>query len=267
MQYIQSKSLARRGQANVWISYDNITGYLVYPNCPYDYCKPPSLLTSINLNYPSGANAQCAFDRSDLLCGSCQPGLSLSIGSSRCISCPSYWPALLVIIVIAAIIAGIVLVAVLLTLNMTVAVGTLNGWIFYANVLAANRSILLPFSEQNYITVFISWLNLELGLDTCFIEGMDAYFKTWLQLAFPAYVICLVVMVIIICSFSSKFSNLIGKKGSSGNFGHIDLLSYASLLEVIFKALAYANLQYQDCSYTVVCGYQMQLLHTSVKNT
>jgi hypothetical protein len=97
-------------------------------------------------------------------------------------------PVLLVVIVIAAIVAGIVLVAVLLTLNMTVAVGTLNGLIFYANVLAANRSILLPFSEQNYITVFISWLNLELGLDTCFIEGMDAYTKTWLQLAFPAYV-------------------------------------------------------------------------------
>ena len=248
----QSESLVRQGQTNVWIAYDNTTGYLVYPNCPYDYCKPLNLLTYINLNYPSGADAQCAFNRSDVLCGSCQLGLSLSIGSSRCISCPSYWPVLLVVIVIAAIIAGIILVAVLLILNMTVAVGTLNGLIFYANVLAANRTILLPFSEQNYITVFISWLNLELGLDTCFIEGMDAYTKTWLQLAFPTYVICLVVMIIIICSFSSKFSNLIGKKDPVATLATLILLSYAKFLEIIFKALAYANLQYQDGSHTVI---------------
>ncbi len=114
------------------------------------------------------------------------------------------------------------------------------------------RSIILPFSEQNYVTVFILWLNLELGLDTCFIEGMDTYIKTWLQLAFPAYVICLVVIVIIICSFSSKFSNLIGKKDPVATLATLILLSYANLLEVIFKALAYANLQYQDGSHTVV---------------
>ena len=91
----QGESFVRQGQTNAWISYDNTTGYLVYPNCPYDYCKPLNLLTSINLNCPSGADAQCAFNRSDVLCGSCQPGLS---GSSQCISCPSYWPVLLVFI-------------------------------------------------------------------------------------------------------------------------------------------------------------------------
>ena len=54
----QSESFVRRqGQTNVWISYDYTSGYLVYPNRPYDYCKPLNLLTSINLNYPSGADA------------------------------------------------------------------------------------------------------------------------------------------------------------------------------------------------------------------
>lgn len=42
----QSESFVRQGQTNVWISYDNTTGYLVYPNCPYDYCKPLNLLIS-----------------------------------------------------------------------------------------------------------------------------------------------------------------------------------------------------------------------------
>ena len=88
----------------------------------------------------------------------------------------------------------------LLVLNMTVAVGTINGLTFYANVVYANKSILLPFQETNFIIVFISWLNLELGIDTCYFPGMDTYTKTWIQLSFPSYVIYLVVLVIIIIS-------------------------------------------------------------------
>ena len=84
-------------QSKVWISIindtnSNVTGYLVYPSCPFDYClhtSPP-----INLNLDNGADAQCSSNRSSLLCGSCQHGLSLSLGSSRCLPCPNYWPVL-----------------------------------------------------------------------------------------------------------------------------------------------------------------------------
>ena len=102
--------IRRESQSKAWISYVNdtkITGYLVYSNCPYDYCNSFSL--PVNLNKPNGADAQCAFNHSSLLCGSCQPELSLSLGSSCCLSCPSYWPALLITITIAAILAGICL--------------------------------------------------------------------------------------------------------------------------------------------------------------
>ena len=211
----------------------NINGYLlIYPNCPFDYC----LLTSppVDLSQPNGADAQCVFNRSSLLCGSCQRGLSLSFGSSRCLPCPIYWPMLLIAITIAAILAGLALVALLLVLNMTVTVGTSNGLIFYANVVYANKSILLPFKETNFNTVFISWLNLELGFDTCYFQGMDTYTKTWLQLAFPVYVILLVVLVIIISSYSTKFSNLIGKKDPVATLATLILLSYTKLLEACF---------------------------------
>ena len=80
---------------------------------------------------------------------------------------------------------------------MTVAVGTLNGLIFYANVVYVNKSILLPFQETNFVTVFISWLNLDLGIDTCYFPGMDTYIKMWLQFAFPVYVLLLVYLVIL----------------------------------------------------------------------
>ena len=241
--------LIKKPQSRAWISYINdsdLTGYLVYPNCPFDYCLSTS--PPVYLNQPNGADTLCAFNRSSLLCGSCQPGLSLSLGSSRCLLCPSYWPALLISITIAAILAGLALVTLLLVLNMTVAIGTLNGLIFYANVLYANKSILLPFQQTNFITVFISWLNLDFGIDTCFFPGMDTYIKTWLQLAFPAYIIFLVVMVIIISSYSTKFSNLIGKNDPVATLATLILLSYAKLVEICFKSLSVGVLEYPDGS-------------------
>ena len=223
--------LVKQPQSRAWISYVNDTnrsGYLVYPNCPFDYCLSTS--PPVDLNQPNGADAQCAFNRSSLLCGSCQPGLSLSLGSSRCLLCPSYWPALLIAITIAAIFAGIALVTILLVLNMTVAVGTLNGMIFYVNVVYVNKSILLPFQETNFITVFISWLNLDLGIDICYFPGMDSNIKTWLQLAFPAYVFLLVYLVIYISSKSTKFLRKIRKKDPVATLATLIMLSYTKLI-------------------------------------
>ena len=176
---------------------------------------------------------------------SCQPDLSLSLGSSHCLLCPSYWPALLITITTAAILAGMALVGLLLVLNMTVAVGTFNGLIFYASILYANRSILLPFRGTNFIAVFVSWLNLELGIDICYIPGMDSFTKTWLQLAFPAYVMFLVVLVIIISSYSSRFSN---KKNPVATLATLILLSYARFLGISFKTLSVGILEYPDGS-------------------
>ena len=36
----------------------------------------------------------------------------------------------------------------------------LNAIIFYANVLAGNQALYLPFENINFQHVFISWLNL-----------------------------------------------------------------------------------------------------------
>ena len=242
-------SLVKWPQSRAWISYINdtdLTGYLIYPNCPFDYCLSTS--PPIDLNQPNGADAQCAFSRSSLSCGSCQPDLSISLGSSHCFQCPNYWPALLIVITIAAILAGLSLVTLLLVLNMTVAVGTINGLIFYANVVYANKSILLPFQQTNFLTVFMSWLNLDLGIDACYFPGMDTYIKTWLQLAFPAYIILLVVSVITMSSYSTKFSNLIGKKDPAATLATLILLSYAKLLEICFKSLSFGILEYPDGS-------------------
>ena len=95
-------------------------------------------------------------------------------------------------------------------LNLTVAFGTLNRLIFYANIVATNQYKFFP--STNVVTVFVSWLNLELGIDTCFFDGMDFYWKTWIQLAFPAYILLLVILVIIVSEHSVKFAETVAKK-------------------------------------------------------
>ena len=258
-QYVECNSTIKSFNrlSNVWIrdvtyGTNNNTGYLVFQHCPFDYCKDIGRDVYVNLNLPSGIDAQCAFNRTGLLCGSCPPGLSLSLGSSRCFSCPDYWPVLFISITLAAILAGVALVALILFFNMTVAVGTLNALIFYANIVATHRSILLPFPEPNFVTIFISWLNLELGIDSCYFQGMDAYTKTWLQLVFPTYIIILVVIVIVICTYSSKFSQLMGKKNPLATMATLVLISYAKFLQTVIAIMVFGILHYPNGSHEVV---------------
>ena len=236
-----------------WINYvngsDNATsGYLLYAHCPLNYCKPPSTKVEINLNIPGGADVQCADGHSGTLCGSCQSNLSLSLGSSRCIPCSTNWTKIATILV-ATFFAGICLVALLLVLNLTVAVGTLNGIILYANIVASSDSTLLPFSTPNFATVFISWLNLEIGFDTCLFDGMDAFWKTLLQLAFPVYVIFLVIMVIIISECWTKFARLVANRNPVATLATLILLSYTKFLNTIIASLSHAILVYPDGSH------------------
>ncbi len=71
--------------------------------------------------------------------------------------------------------AGFLIVIFLFVCQVTVAAGTTSGLIFYANVLAVNRSVFFPSGETNILTVFIAWLTLDLGIETCFFDGMDLY--------------------------------------------------------------------------------------------
>ena len=233
----------------VWIGYhkeDNHSGYIIYRYCPFDYCYPPTFAVKFNLNIPNGSDAQCDLNRSKLLCGACQLGFSLSLGSPQCIQCPSGWPGLFVSLILITILAGIALVAVILALNLTTAVGTLSGLIFYANVIAANFSTFVPNSHPNVLTVFVAWLNLDLGIDVCLYDGMDSYTKQWLQLAFPTYVIILVTMVIFISERSSRFSKLIGKGNPVSTLAMLILLSYTKFLRATINIFSFAILKYPD---------------------
>jgi len=117
---------------------------------------------------------QCENGRSGLLCGKCKSGLSLTLGSSKCTQCSNLHMLLLIPLAL----AGIALVLLLLICKFTVAAGTINGLVFYSNIVTVNRAIFFPPKQTNILTVFIAWLYLDLGIETCFFDGMDAYVKT-----------------------------------------------------------------------------------------
>ncbi len=233
-------------QNDFWFTFSNETipnGFLIYKYCPYDYCLSTfNVPIPINLNVPNGADMQCAFNRSGKLCGSCIPGHSLTFGSSKCLKCTNSYLALLVVFAI----AGIVLVLFLLTFNMTVATGTINGLIFYANIVIANRSAFLPDKMPAVLSVFIAWINLDLGIETCFYNGMDMHAKTLLQVVFPTYVLTLVVILIFICKYSKRFAALIGKRNPVAALATLVILSFTKFIRVIITGLSFGHLKLPD---------------------
>ena len=79
-----------------------------------------------------------------------QPWTEFISRESRCLQCHTFWAGILIVIIISGLLAGIVLVASLLILNLTVIVGTLNGLIFYVNIVAANQYKFFPTNSFVY---------------------------------------------------------------------------------------------------------------------
>ena len=237
-------------ETNIWIGLSNSTngtGFVIH-DCPFDYCveKP----VSISLSSPDSADEQCAYNRTGSLCGMCKD-LSLVFGSSRCQKCSTYYIFLLIPFAL----AGIALVVFILLFNMTVATGTIHGLIFYANILTANHSVFVPFSTPNFLTVFVSWLNLDLGIETCFYDGMDSYSKFLLQLAFPTYVFVFIGTTIVLCEVSKKFATLLGNRNPVAALCTLILLSYSKLIRTIITALQFTYFDYPDGSREIVWLY------------
>jgi len=69
---------------------------------------------------------------------------------------------------------GLALVFFLLVSKLTVATGTLSGLVFYANIVGVNRTTFIPVESTDILSVFIAWLNLDFGVETCFYKGVLA---------------------------------------------------------------------------------------------
>ncbi|XP_064388815.1 uncharacterized protein LOC135336877 [Halichondria panicea] len=229
---------------NIWIQFINTTnetGYVV-SNCAFDYCVEKPVHISL-----SNPDEQCAYNRSGVLCGECEPGLNLVLATSNCKECSNLYLLLLIPFAL----AGILLVALILVLNITIATGNIHGLIFYANVVAANRAIFFP-SVKNFLTVFVSWVNLDLGIEICFYNGMNSQGKALIQLVFPTYLFFLMLLIILLSKYFDSFSKLLSNRNPVAALGTLVLLSYSKFLRFIVAALQYTELHYPDGSTKTV---------------
>ena len=163
------EQISRESGDTFWVGYDQSHRLTVHPQCPFDNCVSHAVNFSLN-----NTDMQCAYNRSGLLCGACKNEYSLVLGTSHCRQCTNYHLYLLTVFAL----MGVALVVLLLACKLTESTGTLSGLVFYANIVGVNRTIFLPVISTDAFSVFIAWLNLDFGIETCFYNGMDAYSKT-----------------------------------------------------------------------------------------
>lgn len=229
---VSAMSITRVGDN--WIAFnfeDNCT--IAHNDCPFSYCNAESVTFTMN-----ETDLQCLSNRTGILCGMCGENLSLVLGSNNCMKCSNAYLTLLIPFAL----LGLLLVALLIALNLTVAVGTINGLIFYANIVKINEPLFFPGGSHGsipFLSQFISWINLDFGIETCFFSGMDAYIKTWLQFVFPLYIWLLVIAIIVISPYSKILSRLTGSNAVPV-LGTLVLLSYTKVLRAVIQSLIIA---------------------------
>uniref|UniRef100_A0A1X7VHB2 Right handed beta helix domain-containing protein n=1 Tax=Amphimedon queenslandica TaxID=400682 RepID=A0A1X7VHB2_AMPQE len=188
------------------------------------FCSRDSVTFTLN-----DTDAQCVNNRSGRLCGGCRDGYSLLMGSNNCGKCNNSlillgWIPLFGIM-------GILLVVMLIVLNLTVSVGTLNGLLFYANVIKLYEPVLSPEGVAPVLHQILSWINLDFGVETCLYNGMDRYAKEWLQFLFPAYLWLIIIVIIMLGKCDNRISRLVSTtRNAVPVLATLMLLSYTKIV-------------------------------------
>ena len=246
--HISKKQLERSG--TVWIgntehnSSSNRSAVLFSRYCPNNYCNPAMV------NIFTSSDLQCQNGHSGRLCGECPNGMSLTLGISQCKDCSNenlYLVALFAI-------GGVVLVIFIKVTDLTTAGGLINGLILYANFVKASGYVYFTANSSTtylkFCRVFIDWVNLDFGIETCFFNGLNGYWKTWLQFVFPIYIWTIALSMILMARYSIKMSHLLGNN-TVPVLATLFTLSYAKLFRVIITAIQYTVLEDAESNNTM----------------
>ena len=234
---IHSLSITRNGL--LWIgTYDTSTSFnanttnpnacIINEDCLL-YCSPNPVTFQLN-----NTDTQCVYNRGQRMCGSCREGYSLLMGSNKCGQCHDDYVVVAWIALFA--VMGILLVILLIALNLTVSVGTLNGLLFYANIVKLYEPVFSRKGALPVLSQVISWINLDFGFEICFYNGMDNYAKQWLQFAFPLYLWIIIIIIIQLCRKYGKLSRLMGSNVVPV-LSTLTFLSYTKLVRTIVIVL------------------------------
>ena len=258
---VSSQTITRLFGVITWagkIEYENKTKtkFGVSLTCPIGYCNSNHTLpyfysgdisSNESFKLSDGMTDHhpplCLYQREGTLCGRCSEGLSVVFGSTECQYCSNAWIATIGIYLV----IGPLLIYLLYALKLTLTTGTLNGIIFYAQAANCGLLDMLRYhyfkSSIDYLSEFaifiISVLNLETGLSLCLYNGMTELWKAGLNLAFPIYLLIIVVVLIIYSHFSLRLSNRIAHS-SVQVLVTVVHLSFSGLLVQLINVMTYA---------------------------
>ena len=136
----------------------------------------------------------------------------------------------------------------LTVLNVTVTEGTINGLIFYASFLFTCRNYFF-FDSQHHtlkrfatsLWIFIAWLNLDSGFDTCAYNGMTGYQYIWIIFGFAFYLLFIQAVMIILSRKFIFFTRLFGRNVLKV-LATLLFLTHSQLMYASFHTFQYAHL-------------------------
>lgn len=202
----------------------------------------PAMFCSHNLQVDlDNTSTVCKNGRVGILCGQCPEGLSTVIGSAICKKCSDLW--LLMIPLFA--LAGIALVCLLFLLRLTVATGTINGLIFFANIYNLSTHHLLDYRSTLWLSVFINLLNLKLGVPLCLYDGLTTLTATYMGFIVPIY-LWFIVLVLILLSRHFQAVAKLTSRSAIPVLATIIHLSFSKLLSFVVNALSVIYLEVEN---------------------
>ena len=168
--------------------------------CPPGNCKTDTLL--FNVTDPFSI---CESNKMGILCSQCQHNMSVVFGSTECRPCSDLW----LITIVGYALSGLLLVAIMLALPLTISEGPLAGIIIAMNITSVSTIDYLDSNNWFVYTarVFVSLMNLNLGFPMCLYNGMTPTVKTAIQFVYPVYLWVLVIGFIVFSHYSTRISN------------------------------------------------------------
>ena len=215
----------------------------VYATCFYDYCRPSvKNVSAYDLNNQCNTN----YNRTGLVCGKCVGHTSAVFGSSRCRVCSNYglfWiPGLAI--------AGIIIIFGISFLGITITEGYLNGFLFYCNCLNYLFVYLSPNYPLDHIFTPVAWVNLAIGIESCFYNGMTTLGRIGLRFVFPFYLFFLMALIVLMARKFKYFARL--HFSASKTFATLILVCYFNIFGTCVEILGVAQISFlhDNVSYT-----------------
>ncbi|XP_064406169.1 uncharacterized protein LOC135351157 [Halichondria panicea] len=259
-EYRANSSTIKKNE-NTWVGYYNaadhsdsetVSGFIHFNYCPLWYCNNKTVI-NVNETY-FDQNSQC-HEREGILCGACLKQHSLAIASSRCLRCDNISRSYFPLLALATLAITALVLLFMLCCNVTITDGTVSGFLFYSSLFNINIKLFLRVSKRYaYLAEFFAWMNLDIGLTTCFYDGFDAFWQAILNFFIPVFIWCILGLIIFATSKSSRITELVGDNPVKV-LATLVLISYTKILQTEVAVFSCSSIEFRTNSSKILKYY------------